>query len=435
MSNVLEVEPSDEAQKDLDAGWKANAVVALAAVGSPEALWPRLRHRPDPRLRSLLIQRLAISELERSLLIKRLALPDIDPVERQALLMTFAETSLTRVPPRAQAEVADIAVKLFREDPHAAAHSAAELLLRRWGRPVEPPAERGPWTGARTVRPGAPGWSTGPNGHVLAILHAPLEFRMGSPEHERGRNDNETLHYRRIDRTLAVGTKEVTIEQFRKYKPDHYHGLPDLEAGCPAYNISWYDAVGYCNWLSHEAGISADQWCYPETILPGMNISAEAVKRHGYRLPTEAEWECLCRGGTETSRPYGESDDLLSHYGWTWLNSGDRTRPTGRLLPNEYGIFDTLGNVWELCHDGPLDASYERPTYPSGTRENPAGESTADETIRNGYTWRLTRGGAFDYTPTMARSAHRDVFRVEKRDIYLGMRVVRTLPPPIDRSQ
>ena len=160
-----------------------------------------------------------------------------------------------------------------------------------------------------------------------------------------------------------------------------------------------------------------------------MPISAGAVARYGYRLPTEAEWEYFCRAGTETSRPHGESEELLSSYAWTWLNSGDRTRPTGRLLPNAFGLFDTLGNVWEWCHDGPRTESFVRTPYPPGTREHPAGDSVADETIRNSYTWRDSRGGAFDFTPSVARSAYRDVYRPENNTPYLGMRVVRTLPP------
>ncbi len=118
----------------------------------------------------------------------------------------------------------------------------------------------------------------------------------------------------------------------------------------------------------------------------------------------------------------------LSGFAWTWLNSGDRTHPTGRLLPNEFGLFDILGNVWEWCHDGPLTDTFERTPYPAATLDHPAADSLGGEVIKN-RAWGSLRGGAFDYTPTTARSAHRDLSRVESRAVYIGMRVVRTLPP------
>jgi eukaryotic-like serine/threonine-protein kinase len=429
MRGVLKHEQADESRQELVASWKVNACVALASVGEPQALWLQLQHRPDPRVRASLIRRMGASGINPSILIERLTTPDLDPAERQGLLLGFADTSVTALPAHARKVVADYALRLYEEDPHAAVCSAAELLLRRWGAPPKPYADGDAKTAARTGHRDSPGLLIGPNGHVFAVLFAPLEFRMGSPEYERGRSADETLHFRRINRTLAVATKELTIEQFRKFSPTFYPGLrDDQEPGHPANDLSWYDAVGYCNWLSKEAGIDADQWCYPATIAPGMRISAAAVDRHGFRLPTEAEWEYFCRAGTETTRPLGVSEDSLSGFGWTWLNSGDRTHPTGLLLPNEFGLFDVLGNVWELCHNGPLTDTYVRPPYPAATREHPASDSLADETIKSAYTWRSLRGGAFDYTPTTARSAHRDVFPVEKRGIYLGMRVVRTLP-------
>ena len=78
------------------------------------------------------------------------------------------------------------------------------------------------------------------------------------------------------------------------------------------------------------------------------------MKRTGFRMPTEAEWEYFCRAGTQTARPFGESTDLLSRYAWTWLNSGNQIHPVGQLLPNEFGLFDVLGNAWEWCQDGPI---------------------------------------------------------------------------------
>ncbi len=84
-----------------------------------------------------------------------------------------------------------------------------------------------------------------------------------------------------------------------------------------------------------------------------MRIKADALKLKGYRIPTEAEWEYACRAGALTSRYYGNSKILLGHYAW-YLDELRRSEPAPRLrrtLPNDLGLFDTLGNVYEWCQD------------------------------------------------------------------------------------
>ena len=117
---------------------------------------------------------------------------------------------------------------------------------------------------------------------------------------------------------------------------------------------SWYDAARYCNWLSEREGLSS---CY-EVNAAGIKTVPAFSDRSGYRLPTEEEWEYACRAGATTSRYYGRSSQLLAKYAWYSLNSADRTRPSGLLKPNDLGLFDPLGNVFEWCQDkGSRDAS------------------------------------------------------------------------------
>jgi eukaryotic-like serine/threonine-protein kinase len=260
---------------------------------------------------------------------------------------------------------------------------------------------------------------------------------MGSPDSEADRQGDQVLHFRRFERSLAVSMTEVTFKQMRGFAKDHpqstkYGGDPD----CPANTMTWFQAVRYCNWLSKEAQIDPAQWCYPEPTKDGVHVPAAAVDKEGYRLPTEAEWEYICRAETETARYYGESQQLLSRHAWTWLNSDDRTHPVGQLLPNEFGMFDMLGNVLEWCHDGP-DGSYPkyllRP-YPKGTEGQPGGDPGHCERVLTnddgGPTWRVLRGGAFVFQPWKARSAHRDWMASTEPWSYFGFRVVRTLPHP-----
>ncbi|MCX4741707.1 formylglycine-generating enzyme family protein [Streptomyces antibioticus] len=109
----------------------------------------------------------------------------------------------------------------------------------------------------------------------------------------------------------------------------------------PVEGVSWWDAVHFCNALSRREGLT------PAYRVPtgGESVTWDDTA-DGYRLPTEAEWEHACRAGTEGPR-YGPLDDIAWHRG----NSGERIHTVGGRLPNAWGLYDMLGNVWEWCWD------------------------------------------------------------------------------------
>jgi formylglycine-generating enzyme required for sulfatase activity len=99
----------------------------------------------------------------------------------------------------------------------------------------------------------------------------------------------------------------------------------------PVENISWNDAVDFCNRLS--------------------SLQAEKLAGRIYRLPTEAEWEYACRAGSLSSYCFGNDPEELRLYGWFEKNSNRQTHPVGEKKPNAWGLYDMYGNVWELLAD------------------------------------------------------------------------------------
>jgi eukaryotic-like serine/threonine-protein kinase len=428
--------PTDEAANESLAARQANAAVALASLHEPSVLWPLLRHRTDPRLRTRTIQTLARSDVA-AIVPPRLSRPraELDPSEHQALLMTLAEAERADLDALINGPVADLVADQYADHPDAAVHSAAWLVLRRWGRnDLIAQADERMRVRPDPIHPAHRGWRAGPNGHTFLTLRGPITFRMGSPSFEADRYPRETLHARRIDRSLEVATKEVTVRQFlnyvkdrpidaKGYSPDPRYGTdPDL----PAHEVNFYESMRYCNWLSRKANLEP---CYPEPVESGMTLPENLVDRHGFRVPTEAEWEYFCRAETSTARPFGSTDELLPRYGWTFLNSRNLLHPVASLLPNDFGLFDVMGNVWEWCGEGlPPIHKEGYPPYPTGTEEAPAVDRGQGGPIKTDEAWRLLRGGSFPYAPAESRSANRYMVNVSLADPYIGFRVVRTLP-------
>jgi eukaryotic-like serine/threonine-protein kinase len=434
IDRTLPTDASDAAKEKL-AKRQANAAVALLKMDQPTKVWRLLKHERDPRARSYLIHRLGPFGADAKSIIKRLHEEPTVSI-RRALLLSLGDFNVKDLAPEIRKTLSAKDIYGTASDPGL--HAAAEWLLRQWNEEAWLNQINAAWAKDKEQREkrlesiraairkdkekAPPQWYVNGQGQTMVVIPGPVEFVMGSPPTEAGRQDAEVQHKRRIGRTFAIAAKSATVEQYRQFDKDYqlpaaYTRMADM----PVVGTSWHQAAAYCNWLSKEEGIHDDQWCY-EVDGPMTRLKANYLSLAGYRLPTEAEMEYAARAGTATSRSFGEADELLPRYAWYQKNSQEMTQPVGRLRPNDFGLFDMQGNVFNWCQD-----AYK--PYPSG-KGGEAVEDREGELVVDNAVARVLRGGSFDVQPSHLRSADRN-FKAVPTNRYNsdGFRPARTVAP------
>jgi len=239
--------------------------------------------------------------------------------------------------------------------------------------------------------------SVPPPANTNLVFIPPGTFRMGSPASEVDRFDWEGPQTTvTIGRGFWMGKYEVTQGEYVEVvgsNPSYFAGDSNL----PVEQVSWFDATNYCALRTQQERAGG--------LIPTNYL---------YRLPTEAEWEYVCRAGTSDVRfSYGDDPGYtnLTKYAWYYDNSNGRTHPVGQKLPNPWGLYDMHGNVYEWCQDW-FD------TYPGGNAVDPQGTATTAG-VRGGN-WYVDAGARY------CRSAFRVIIYPGNKFNYGGFRVVLT---------
>lgn len=248
-------------------------------------------------------------------------------------------------------------------------------------------------------------------------------FQMGSPGTEAWRSADETQHTVTVS-DFYMSKYELTQKEYEEItgnNPSNFSG-----ENLPVENISWLDAVTFCNARSGKENLT------PAYTIDGQNVSWDR-SANGYRLPTEAEWEYACRAGTTTpfymeNSPSSEEANYYGHYPYeiedNYFSQGNlqvqpgeyrqTTVPVGSFSENPYGLYDMHGNVSEWVWD-----YYGE--YPAEEQTNPAGPATG--------TLRVYRGGGWNDFAKNMRSAYRATLEQNKGSFNLGIRLVRNAAP------
>src|SRR6056297_1766522 len=239
------------------------------------------------------------------------------------------------------------------------------------------------------------------------ILVRAGSFQMGDTKDE-GQSNETPVHTVNLTYDYYIGKYEVVFNESNKYPMVHYN---------------WWDAIDYCNEMSICEDLQPAYDRHGNLIDLNGQVTKDITQVEGYRLPTEAEWEYAARGGHKDIRDGVEANDydfagsnFPEEVAWYEHNSNGifnyyRKHEVGEKAPNELGLYDMSGNVFEWCYD-------RYGEYPSATQTNPIGPDIGG--------WHVVRGGSKYHPVWHCRVSDREDYPSSLRYKYIGFRVVKT---------
>lgn len=266
------------------------------------------------------------------------------------------------------------------------------------------------------------GCSRQPNRQMMIFVQGGT-FLMGS---DSGRSTEKPIHSVTVS-SFSIENNEVTYERWVDVREwalsNGYTDLPVGRNGTngttnhPVTEVNWYDVVKWCNARSEKDGLNAVYFADSSqtTVYRSGQIDIAAVDvkwtANGYRLPTEAEWEFAAQGGIKSHGDAYSGSNTIDTVAWYSANSANNTHPVGTKAPNDLGLFDISGNVWEWCWDwyGP---------YSNRAQTNPQGPTSGSH--------RLLRGGSWDVDALYCRVPNRFDYFPSNRHYVVGFRCVKT---------
>ncbi|HPD39135.1 MAG TPA: SUMF1/EgtB/PvdO family nonheme iron enzyme [Mesotoga infera] len=230
-----------------------------------------------------------------------------------------------------------------------------------------------------------------------------------------GDSDEKPTHKVELTYDFYIGKYPVTFEEYDRYCSETGATKPYVwnwgRGRRPVIRVSWFDAIGYCDWLSDVEGLARAYDNAGNLIDSRGNETIDPSKVKGYRLLTEAEWEYAARGGKKSRRNKYAGSNNPDEVAWYDSNSGSKTHEVGQKKRNELGLYDMSGNVYEWCSDW-------YGSYSSSAQTNPYNDSGSN---------RVFRGGGWYSDAAYTRVANRRYNSPTLTNYSLGFRIARTV--------